>query len=192
MGKKMQGLGPLFLCAVLVLVSHCGTTTVTVNIDAMSFIPEEDRSLEYGENPVIPPFGPPVTVRSPVYSVPIAGGIENITDIEEVRVLLDFLVENSTGMADAEVRVYIAGEDEDPFGTVPLMETELTLSPDTSYTAMLHAEGDERVIDLFSGNEISLAAGIYFDASGNENLTGMISMTRLDIIVTGQGHIGPD
>jgi hypothetical protein len=192
MGNRTQRLGSLFLCAVLVLFSHCGTTTVTVNIDALSFIPEEDRTTAYGENPVIPPYGPSVTIKSPVYEVPISGEIESVTEIEEVLVALDFLIENETGTADAQLEVFISGEGQDPFATEPFMESDLSLVPDTSYTAMLRASGDERIIGLFSGNEVNLAAEVTFDASGDQNLKGVITMTRLDIVVTGQGHVGSD
>jgi hypothetical protein len=192
MGKRMEKPGLLFLCTVLLLVVQCGTTTVTVNIDALSYIPEDDRSTTYGENPVIPPYGPAVTVKTSVYSVPISGELETVTEVDEVQVALDFLVENQTGTADARLEIFMAGEDEDPFGTDALIETDIVLAPDSSYTVELRAVGDERIIELFSGNEVSFGAEIFFDASGNDDLLGAFTMTKFDIIISGQGHLGSD
>jgi hypothetical protein len=177
----------LFFAAILLLVG-CSTATVTMNIDALSFISAEDRVITYGDDPVIPPFGPSVTVRTPLYRVPIAGELENITDIEAIQVALDMLMENETGSAHAEFRVFIAGKDEDPFKTEPFMSGALELSPGSSETAHFVGTGDNRVIGLFSGNEITFAAEIMFDASGTTNLTGRATMTRFDITVTGTGH----
>jgi hypothetical protein len=178
--------------AVLVMLAACGSTTVTVNIDALSFIPDDDRVLEYGEDPAIPPVEPPVPVESPVFRVPIAGELENVTEIDRVDIAVDVEVDNDTGSANATLEFYVAGEDEDPFETPTLLEGDLVMAPDTSYTAAFLAEGDERVIGLFSGNELAFSVRALLDATGGENLRGRLELTGFDIVVTGTGGVGSD
>ena len=175
---------------VFLLLVSCGTTRVTVNIDALSFTSEDDRTVTYGEDPVIPPVGPAVTVRTAVFVIPIAGELENVTEIDKVEVALDLLMTNRTGSADTALRVYIAGEEEEPFQTPPFLSGDLSLVPDTTYTAHFLGEGDERILNLFSGNEVRIAAEMEFDVYGDEDLAGVAEISRFDIVVSGMGSVG--
>jgi hypothetical protein len=89
-----------------------------------------------------------------------------------------------------DLSVYIAGEEEDPFQTEPFLTGDLNVVPDTTYTARFSAKGDERIVELFSGNEVNIAASLEFDPYGDENVTGTLEMTRFEIVVTGKGHVG--
>lgn len=191
MSRTWKVLIPAAVVLGTILVA-CGSTTVVVDIDALSFIGEDGRVLDYGDDPVIPPVGPAVSVRSSVFRVPIAGELENITEIDKLETAVDVLVDNDTGSANATFAFFIAGEEEDPFETEPFLTGNLVMAPDTSYTASFTADGDERVIGLFSGNELSVSVEATFDAFGEENLRGRLELTRFDIVVTGTGHVGSD
>jgi len=188
--KSRIGKFTCLLFPVLMTAAGCGTTTVTVRIDALSFISEEDRVFIYGEDPVIPPGGPSVRVTSPVFKIPISGELENVTDVKEVEVLIDLRIENETGYASVAFRIYMAGEDEDPFQTEPLMDEEVEIVPDSDFTASFEAKADERITGLFSGNEIRVAGEVEVDPYGDQFIRGKATMTKFEIEVTGTGHAG--
>lgn len=192
MHVKMIILRTLLLYAILLLLTSCGSSTITVNVNVLSFISQEDVTFTYGEDPVIPPFGPPVTIKSPVLNVPIAGELETIVDIVDVDMMIDLLIDNDTGYANAVLSLMVAGAGEDPFETEPFLAGDIELSPDSTYTAHFRADGDERIIELFSGNEVNFGAEITFDSYGRQNLKGAAVISRFDLRVVGVGHLGSE
>jgi hypothetical protein len=113
----------------LLFLLACGATTVTIRVDIMSFLDDEELRIAYGDDPVIPGNGPEVSIRTPVENIPLPDEINTLTDITalEIYSVVDF--RNETGELDLIYRIYFASSDDDIFSTPPVLSDSVSLSP---------------------------------------------------------------
>ncbi len=164
---------------------QCSKGTVSVNVDILSFFEDDDKLIVYGEDPVIPGFGPEVSVKSPIQAVPIAEELSSNGTIEKLFFRVGIDIANVTGEAEAEFHIFACEAGLDPFLSPPILEQEITIAPDTSYTLDILVEGDDRLLQLFNKEEIYFAAELYlYPGQLEEDIRGELLMQELFAIVT--------
>jgi hypothetical protein len=169
----------------LLLFSQCSKGNVSVNVDLLSFFNDDDTLLEYGEDPVIPGYGPEVSVKSPTQVIPVPDELSSNSSIEEISILLGIKIENLTGEADAEFSIFACEEGLDPFLSPPILEQAIVLAPDTTYTLDIRVEGDDRFRQLFRGEKISLAAELTIHPGEcGDDIKGSLLMQELFAVVS--------
>jgi hypothetical protein len=169
---------------ILLLLPQCSKSTLTVNVDILSFFEEEDKEMEYGENPVIPGYGPEISVKSPIQVISIPEEMSSNGTIEEIFILFGLDVANQTGQAEANFRVYACEKDLNPFLTPPILAEELILEPDSSYLLEMTVEGDDRLHQLFTKEEIYFAVEVFLQpGESTEDIKGVMLMEELKALV---------
>ena len=155
----------LCLSLILLLLSlplgGCSKGTLSLNVDILSFFEENDRTITYGEDPVIPGYGPEVSVKSPIQAVPIAEELSLNGTIERLFFRVGIDIENLTGEAEAEFRLYACEAGLDPFLSPAFLVQDVAIAPDTSYTLDILVEGDDRLMQLFNKDEIYFAVELF-------------------------------
>jgi len=178
---RLLALLPLLI---LLLLPQCSKSTVTVNVDILSFFEEEDKDLEYGEDPVIPGYGPEISVKSPIEVISVPEEMSSNGIIEEIFILFGLDVANETGQAQAEFKVYACAKDLNPFLTPPILAEELILEPDSSYLLEMTVEGDDRLYQLFTQDEIYFAVEVLLQpGESTEDIKGVMLMEELKALV---------
>jgi hypothetical protein len=162
---------------IAMLLPQCSKSTITLNVDILSFFEEEDKDLEYGEDPVIPGYGPEISVKSPTQVISVPEEMSSNGTIEDINMLFTLNIANETGQAQAEFRVYACDKDLNPFFTPPILAEEMILEPDSTYTLEMTVEGDERLYQLFTKDEIYFAAEIsVYPGESLEDIKGVMLM----------------
>lgn len=168
----------------LFLFSHCSKSTVTLNIDILSFFKDDKRQIDYGEDPIIPGYGPQVSVKSPVQAVPIAEEISDSGDMERIHILLGIEISNDTGEAEGEFKIFACEGGLDPFMTTPIIDQTVVIVPDTTYKLDIAVEGDDRLLGLFEKDEIYFAAELYlYPGDLEEDIKGSVLMEKLKAVI---------
>jgi hypothetical protein len=163
---------------------HCSKGTLSVNVDILSFFAEEDTQLEYGEDPVIPGFGPEISIKSPIQIIPLDGDITAAGEVERVYINVGIEISNETGEAEGEFRIFMCETGLDPFLTTPVIEEDVVITPDTTYILDITMEGDDRLLQLFKKEEIYVAAEVYlYPGQLEDDIMGAMTMNELSAIV---------
>jgi hypothetical protein len=187
-GKRSFKRNSLASGALILLLAACGTTTVTMQIDVMSFLSDEELRLVYGDNPVIPGDGMHITIRSPVELIPLADDFQSVTEIVaiEIRTIIDF--RNETGNTTIDYRIYFDSNEVTIFDSVPVVEQRVNLASDTQLRHEILIEGDTRLLNLFQGEEIAVASEIEITpGGGSENIAGETEISGLTVLVSAVG-----
>lgn len=176
----------LAAATLLTALVHCSSGTLTVNVDLLSFLDEEDSRLDYGEDPVIPGYSPDVKVRTPIQVIPIAEEINDSGDMDRIFIHAAIGIDNQTGEAEGNFKLFICGSGLDPFMSDPVLEENIVLVPDTSYTLDIVIEGDERLLQLFDREEIAIASELHLLPGGTleENIVGSLEIEELTAVVS--------
>ena len=172
---------PVFLVC---LLTFCSKGTVTLNLDILRFFEEDQKQVDYGEDPVIPGYGPQVSVKSPVQAVPIADEINDAGTIERIHLLLGIEISNDTGEAEGDFKIFACEGGLDPFLTTPIIDQPVILAPDSTYRMDITVEGDDRLHQLFNKDEIYFAAELYlYPGDIEDDIKGMVEMQALDAVI---------
>ncbi len=174
------------LAGAVALLLGCSSGTLTVNVDLLSFLDEDESRLDYGEEPIIPGYSPDVTVRTPIQVIPIAEEINDTGDMDRIYIHAGIGIDNRTGEATGDFRLFICGGDLDPFLSDAVLEETIVLVPDTSYTLDIVIEGDERLLQLFDREEIAVASELHLYPGGTleENIVGSLVIEELTAVVS--------
>ena len=172
------------------MVSGCGDSVVTVNVDVLSFLDSTAVKQTYGDDPVIPPGPIPVVIDSEPQRVNLSEGLADVTDIQSVSLRLSSEFVNETGTADVQFSVFISDTLTNPYSTEPYVEENLHLEP--AYTDTIHVDilGDEALGELLTGQAVDIGLRLRFDSSrSSENVRGTETLVRFIATVVARRHI---
>jgi hypothetical protein len=180
----------IVLFLVLVFLA-CGMTIVTIRIDIHSFLSGEELMIEYGTDPVIPWNIPEVSIQTPIEIIPLPEEINSITDIEaiEIRSVVEF--RNETGSLTLTYRVYFHSSEDEIFNTPPVIDQIVVLGPQSTTRDEILIIGDQRILNLFEGDEIAMASEIVIvpgEGQGKENIRGEVESVELTVQITAVGE----
>ncbi len=181
--------GKILALVLILFLLACGSTTVTIRVDIMSFLDDEHLRIAYGDNPVIPGNGPEVSIRTPVETIPLPDELNTITEIEalEINAVVDF--HNETGTLDMIYRIYFDSSPDDIFSTPPVLSQNIHLDPGATERQTILIEGDRRVLDLFENDEISTASEIHIIPGGTpEFIRGEVETVELTVLISAAGE----
>ncbi len=185
---KIERAKPYILLILLYLLA-CGTTAVMIRMDILSFLSDDTIITDYGEDPPIPGIGPPVTIRTPVEIIPLPDEFRSITEIRSVEISTIIVFRNDTGEANLTYEVFFHEEETGIFSTPPVVNRTLNLTADSDITHETVIDGDDRILSLFNGDEIAIAAEVVVvPGGGSENISGEAELVDFTIVILASGE----
>jgi len=180
--KRKKRVVPLL--ALLLLA--CGATTVTIRVDVRSFISQDNLSIDY-----YTPAGIPEVEITDTETITLPEEVNALTDLIalEVNAVIDF--HNYTGSTEVIYNIYFNEQDSDPFDSGALVVSDtVNLEPDSSYLRdEIVIEGDQRLLSLFSGEEITMGSEVMINPGGGpEDVAGKADITELVVTIQAAGE----
>jgi len=184
-GNSRRGWRAAAGIGVLLILLSCGPTMVTMRVDIFSFLSGDESMLDYGTDPTIPGNGPEITIRSPVEVIPMPEEVNGITDISALEIAAVVAFRNETGQATVIYRAYFHSSDQGIFETPPVIDESQVLETGTDLVREIVIEGDDRLLNLFEGEEISVAFETeILPGGGSEDIKGSVELSDLVAEVT--------
>ena len=98
--------------------------------------------------------------------------------------LITIAFHNETGTADLTYTAYLAGMDDDPYETDPIISETVGLNGREEATSEIVVEGDQRLLDLFEVGIMQYCAQVIFEISAeSEDVSGEAEVVRCDVPV---------
>jgi len=161
-----------------------GDTTLTIAVDLLKYLDESQKSIEYGQNPQIPGDLGTFELQTPKQSIDLTGEFEDVNSIESVEMEISVAFHNETGTADLTYNAYLAGMDEDPYTTTPIISESVSLNGAEDSVSDIVIDGDQRLLDLFETGIMQYCAQVLFEISaGSDNVSGVAEVVRFDVTV---------
>lgn len=172
------------LLLVMVLLA-CGTTIVTIRVDIKSFLSDEELLIDYGTNPIIPGNIPEVKIRTPAEIIPLPEEINTITAIAAIEIRSVVRFRNETGDLTLTYKVFFDSSEINIFDTAPVIDQSIVLSPQSDIRQEIVIDGDQRILNLFEGEEIAVASEIDIAPGGGaENIMGEVETEELTVQIS--------
>jgi hypothetical protein len=185
---KIERAKPYILLILLFLLA-CGTTAVMIRMDILSFLSDDTIITDYGQDPPIPGTGPPVTIRTPVEIIPLPDDLQSITEIRSVEISTIIEFRNETGEANLTYKIFFHEEEMGIFSTPPVVNRTLNLTADSDITHETVIDGDDRILSLFNGDEIAIAAEVVVvPGGGSENISGEAELIDFTVVILAAGE----
>ncbi len=173
----------LLACAAILLTA-CAGGTIILNLDILSFIPEQDLNTSYSAT--VPGTGTwiPVVGLIPPTKIDLLEGLGTAALMQEGTLHLEGEFDNQSGQADVRLDLFLgataagATASMTPVMSIPVSVQDQTVTPVSGSTQL-----DQATLDLFSGNEIWLRVDVYARVPGGPslvNLSGTASLTELN------------
>lgn len=182
---KIQRGKPLVLLLMICLFT-CGTNAVMIRLDILSFLPDETIVTEYGP---VPGTAPPTTIRTPVEIIPLPDELHSITEIRSVEISTVIAFRNDTGEARFTYEIFFNEGEGNIFETPPVVDRTVDLGPGSEITHDIVIDGDERILALFDGDEIAIAADLVIvPGGGSENISGEAELVDFIVVILAAGE----
>jgi len=171
----------------VLLLLACGATTVTIRVDVRSFMSEADLSLEYDT-----PGDIPEVEISDIEIIPLPEEVNSLTDLValEVSAAIDF--DNHTGSTQVIYNIYFGAAElsRDELLDTPYLVVSDTVALDSaSYVRDdIVIEGDERLLNLFSGDEFAMGSKVQINPAGGPDVTGQADIVELIVMIQAAGE----
>lgn len=179
----------LYILLILLYLLACGTTAVMIRMDILSFLSDDSLITDYGVDPPIPGTGPTVTIRSPVEIIPLPDDLQSITEIRSVEISTIIAFRNDTGEANLTYEIFFHEEETGIFSTPAVVDRTLNLTADSDITHETVIDGDDRILSLFNGNEIAIAAEVVVvPGGGSENISGQVELIDFTVVILAAGE----
>ena len=178
--------GSLALAALLLGLAGCGDHSLILNVDILSFLAASETAGHYG--PI--PGGVTDSVTIVSRSLDLLPGVNDITNVTDVRITAAAAFANATGSGEATARIYVSAAGTDPFtaDTTPIV-LPVTLAPGVTDTVSVTVAGDTELAGLFLGDEAELGIRIEFTSAPGPALEGDFRLVTLQAVVTAKQDI---
>jgi len=168
----MKRLGILMMTMILPVVWGCGSnildnttttgdTKVTLSFDLLDYLDASQRSIRYGDDPVIPGDLGSFELQTPSQSIDLTSEVSDAASIESVEMHITLAFHNETGTADLTYRAYLAAIGEDPLQTAPIIDDTVNLNGAEDTTSEVDVVSDDRLIALFNEGVMQYMAEIW-------------------------------
>jgi len=159
-----------------------GDTVVTLQFDLLNYLEPSQESVPYGENPVIPGSAGSFILQPPAQAIDLTDELEGVSRVDSVDMDITLAFHSQTGQVGMTYRVYLAGLDENPLETAPIISESVDLNGLQDVTRETHVEGDDQMLALFNDGVLQYSTQLLFEiADGSENVSGTADVVRFDV-----------
>jgi hypothetical protein len=161
-----------------------GDTKLTLTFDLLDYLDATQRSIRYGEDPLIPGNAGSFELQTPSQSIDLTSEVEDAASIESVEMHIALAFRNETGTAGLTYRAYLAGIGEDPLQTEPIIAETVNLNGAQETTSEIDVISDDRLIALFNEGLMQYMAQVLFEISeGSDNVSGVAEVVRFEVTI---------
>ena len=161
-----------------------GDTTMTLRFDLLKSLDSSQKLRQYEQDPVLPGDLGSYEIQSPTQSIDIRSELEDVNSVESVDMLITIAFHNETGTADLTYNAYLAGMNEDPLDTPPIISETVSLNGNEEATSEIEVVSDERLLGLFNEGLMQYLAQVLFEISeGSDNVSGEAEVVRFDVTI---------
>jgi hypothetical protein len=189
-GGAMKNRGLVVVAITFLVLLGCDSVETidkpkgTVKFSILDEIEDAQKTIEYGQDPVIPGDIGTFSYTTPPDSIDFSSEVMDLDGIESIEMSIHIDFDNDTGTLDFTYTAYLAALDEDPFSTTPIISETVSLDGDNTVTSEILVESDQRLVDLCNGGLMQYAAqisGVVED--GSQDVTGRAKLTLFDLTV---------
>jgi hypothetical protein len=176
----------LFIAAIALLaLPACGDRNLVVNVDVLSYMDPSQTEFAFGPVPALPGgFATGEQSVVPEANINLVGNFGNVAQIRTVSLRVVVATESYSGDGADTLRFYLSDPGSDPRTTPAVMTMPLALTAAVAETTATEISGDERVLGLFSSQQMKLA--ITTSLRGPDNgaaLSGHVKITAIGATV---------
>jgi hypothetical protein len=159
-----------------------GETRLTIDLDLLPFLDVSQSLIPYGRDPVIPGIPGSFQLQTPAQTIDLRSDLEGVGSIESLEMFITLAFRNESGTADLTYRAFLAGLDENPLETAPIISETVNLNGPQNTTSEFVVSGDERLIALFQEGLMQYMVQVLFRISeGSDNISGEVEVVRFDV-----------
>jgi hypothetical protein len=160
------------------LAAGCGDRSLILTVDVLSFLDPSDVSGPYGP---IPGGIPNATVDVASEEVSLLPGVEDVTEVSSAKLEIGASFDNTTGTANANLRVYITSADSsDVFSSTPIADVPVSLTPGNITNVATEVSSTE-LAEALVQDKVKVGLRVAFDTtpSGITPVQGTYTVTLL-------------
>lgn len=177
----------MLLVATLALLAlpACGNRNLVVNVDVLSYMDPSETEFSFGPVPALPGgFATGEQSVVPEADINLVGNFGDIAQIHTVNLRVAVATESFSGDGADTLRFYLSDSGSNPRTTPAVMMMPLVLTAAVAETTVTEITGDERVLGLFSSQQMKLAITTSLRGPDNGNaLSGRVKITAIGATV---------